>query len=118
MFYIEHNIILFAAFQIIFFEERNFQGRSHEISGDCPEVTSYLSHCCSCRVESGCFMVYEHSNFMGQQMLVRRGQYPDNKQIMSADISDCISSCKMITMVIPDADIFHSVENDGEWVKC
>ncbi|KAI7789786.1 crystallin, gamma M5 [Triplophysa rosa] len=84
--------------KIIFYEDRNFQGRSHEISGDCPEVTSYLSRCCSCRVESGCFMVYEHSNFMGHQMLVRRGEYPDNKQIMSTDISDCVSSCKMIPM--------------------
>ncbi|KAL1267950.1 hypothetical protein QQF64_033313 [Cirrhinus molitorella] len=83
---------------IIFYEDRNFHGRNYETSGDCPEVTSYLSRCSSCRVESGCFMVYERSNFTGHQMLVRRGEYPDNQQIMGASISDCIRSCKMIPM--------------------
>ncbi|XP_039511780.1 crystallin, gamma M5 isoform X1 [Pimephales promelas] len=85
-------------FQIIFYEDRNFHGRSHEISGDCPDVSLYLSHCSSCRVESGCFMVYECSNFMGHQMLVRRGEYPDNQRIMGMSMSDCIRSCRMIPM--------------------
>ncbi|XP_052420651.1 crystallin, gamma M5 [Carassius gibelio] len=84
--------------KIIFYEDRNFHGRNYETSGDCPEVTSYLSRCCSCRVESGCFMVYERTNFMGHQMLVRRGDYPDNQRIMGASISDCIRSCRMIPM--------------------
>ncbi|XP_052003873.1 crystallin, gamma M5 [Xyrauchen texanus] len=84
--------------KIIFYEDRNFHGRNYEVSGDCPDVTSYLSRCCSCKVEGGCFMVYEHSNFMGFQMLVRRGVYPDNLQIMG--MSDFIRSCRMIPMHI------------------
>uniref|UniRef100_A0A8C2E7G8 Crystallin, gamma M5 n=1 Tax=Cyprinus carpio TaxID=7962 RepID=A0A8C2E7G8_CYPCA len=83
-------------FQIIFYEDRNFHGRNYETSGDCPEVTPYLSCCCSCRVESGCFMVYERSNFMGHQMLVIRGEYPDNQRIMGASISDCIRSLSQL----------------------
>ncbi|KAL7865671.1 hypothetical protein SRHO_G00109180 [Serrasalmus rhombeus] len=84
--------------QIIFYEDRNFQGRSYETSSDCPELTSYLSRCSSCRVESGCFMVYERPNYMGHQMLVRRGEYPDNQLLMGMSKSDCIRSCRMIPM--------------------
>ncbi|KAM9342625.1 gamma-crystallin M3-like isoform 1-T1 [Pholidichthys leucotaenia] len=84
--------------QIIFYEDRNFQGRSYETSNDCAELTSFLSRCNSCRVESGCFMVYERPNFMGHQMLVRRGEYPDNQRLMGMSQSDCIRSCRMIPM--------------------
>lgn len=89
----------FSLLQIIFYEDRNFQGRSYETSSDCPELTSYLSRCNSCRVESGLFMVYEKSNFMGHQMLVRRGEYPDNQRLMGMSMSDCIRSCRMIPTV-------------------
>ncbi|XP_012696332.1 gamma-crystallin M3-like [Clupea harengus] len=84
--------------RIIFYEDRNFQGRSYETSSDCPEVTSHLSRCNSCRVESGCFMVYERPNFQGHQMLVRRGEYPDNQYLMGMNMSDCIRSSRMIPM--------------------
>nr|XP_020476547.1 gamma-crystallin M3-like isoform X1 [Monopterus albus] len=84
--------------EIIFYEDRNFQGRSYETSSDCAELTSYLSRCSSCRVESGCFMVYERSNYMGHQMLVRRGEYPDTQCLTGMSMSDCIRSCRMIPM--------------------
>ncbi|XP_028846531.1 gamma-crystallin M3-like [Denticeps clupeoides] len=84
--------------KIIFYEDRNLQGRSYETSGDCAELTTYLSHCNSCRVESGCFMVYENPNYLGHQMLVRRGEYPDNQRLMGTNINDCIKSCRMIPM--------------------
>ncbi|KAM4601714.1 gamma-crystallin M3-like isoform 2-T2 [Polymixia lowei] len=80
---------------IIFYEDRNFQGRSYETSSDCPELTSFLSRCNSCRVESGCFMVYDRSNFMGNQYFVRRGEYSDQQRM---GMSDCIRSCRMIPM--------------------
>lgn len=101
-FYCKHAFCCYA-FQIIFYEDRNFHGRNHESSGDCPDVTSYLSRCSSCRVESGCFMVYEQSDFMGHQILVRRGDYPDNQRLMGMSMSDCIRSCRMIPMVILDS---------------
>uniref|UniRef100_A0A3Q3GEH8 Crystallin, gamma M5 n=1 Tax=Labrus bergylta TaxID=56723 RepID=A0A3Q3GEH8_9LABR len=91
----DHNRLFFY-FQIIFYEDRNFQGRSYETSSDCPDMSSYLSRCHSCKVESGCFMVYDRTNFMGNQFFVRRGEYSDYQRL---GMSDCIRSCRMIPMV-------------------
>ncbi|XP_040004198.1 gamma-crystallin M3-like [Xiphias gladius] len=82
--------------KIIFYEERNFQGRSYECITDCPELSSFLSRCQSCRVESGCFMVYDRPNFMGNQHFMRRGEYADSLSIMG--MSSGIRSCRMIPM--------------------
>merc|ERR1711951_278265 len=73
--------------KIVFFEERNFQGRSYECSSDCADMSSYLSRCQSCRVERGCFMVYDRTNFMGNQYFLRRGEYSDYMSMMG--MSDC-----------------------------
>ncbi|KAK6325630.1 hypothetical protein J4Q44_G00049720 [Coregonus suidteri] len=81
--------------KIIFYEDRNFQGRSYETSSDCPELTSYLSKCNSCKVESGCFMVYDRSNFQGNQYFVRRGEYDDHQRM---GMTDSVRSCRMIPM--------------------
>ncbi|KAM6945472.1 gamma-crystallin M3-like [Aplochiton taeniatus] len=80
--------------KIIFYEDRNFQGRSYESSSDCSEISSHLSRCNSCRVESGQFMVYERPNYMGQQYLLRRGEYPEYQRMMG--FNDCIRSCRLI----------------------
>merc|ERR1712212_410586 len=68
--------------RITFYEDRNFQGRSYECMSDCPDMSSYLSRCHSCRVDRGCFM--------------RRGEYADYMSMMG--ISDHIRSCRMIPM--------------------
>ncbi|XP_042338978.1 gamma-crystallin M2-like, partial [Plectropomus leopardus] len=78
------------------YEERNFQGRSYECMSDCSDMSSFLSRCHSCRVESGCFMVYDRPNFMGNQYLMRRGEYSDYMSMMG--MRDCIRSCRMIPM--------------------
>ena len=44
-------------------------------------------------------MVYERPNFMGHQMLVRRGEYPDNQRLMGMTMGDCVKSCRMVPMV-------------------
>ncbi|XP_044064345.1 gamma-crystallin M3-like [Siniperca chuatsi] len=82
--------------KIIFYEERNFQGRSYECMSDCSDMTSYLNRCHSCRVESGCFMVYDRPNYMGNQYFMRRGEYADYMSMMG--MRDCIRSCRMIPM--------------------
>ncbi|XP_028289521.1 gamma-crystallin M3-like [Parambassis ranga] len=82
--------------KIIFYEDRNFQGRSYETSSDCADTSSHLSRCHSCKVESGCFMVYDQPNYVGQQYLLRRGEYSDYQCMMG--FSDCIRSCRMIPM--------------------
>ncbi|KAM4608846.1 gamma-crystallin M3-like isoform 3-T3 [Polymixia lowei] len=60
---------------------------------DCSDMSSYLSRCNSCRVESGCFMVYDRTNYMGNQYFLRRGEYSD---YMRFGISDSIRSCRLI----------------------
>uniref|UniRef100_A0AAQ4RPQ6 Zgc:153846 n=1 Tax=Gasterosteus aculeatus aculeatus TaxID=481459 RepID=A0AAQ4RPQ6_GASAC len=88
---------LCSPFQIVFYEEKNFQGRSYECMSDCSDMSSYLSRCQSCRVESGCFMVYERPNYMGQQFFMRRGEYHDMQRMMSMGMMfDSIRSCRMI----------------------
>ncbi|XP_037333518.1 gamma-crystallin M3-like [Pungitius pungitius] len=85
-----------AVGKIIFYEDRNFQGRSYETGSDCSELTSHLSRCNSCRVESGLFVVYEKADFAGQQVLARRGEYPDNQRLMGMSVSDCIRSSRTV----------------------
>ncbi|XP_036401204.1 gamma-crystallin M2-like isoform X2 [Megalops cyprinoides] len=80
--------------KIIFYEDRNFQGRFHECSSDCADLHSYFNRCNSCKVESGCWMIYERPNYMGCQYFLRRGEYPDYHRWMG--MSDSIRSCHMI----------------------
>uniref|UniRef100_A0A8C6TI95 Crystallin, gamma M3 n=1 Tax=Neogobius melanostomus TaxID=47308 RepID=A0A8C6TI95_9GOBI len=81
------------AHPIIFYEDKNFQGRSYECMSDCADMSSYLSKCNSCRVESGCFMVYERPNYTGNQHFLRRGEYSDYN---SFGMSGSIRSCRLI----------------------
>uniref|UniRef100_A0A667Z2Y5 Crystallin, gamma M3 n=2 Tax=Myripristis murdjan TaxID=586833 RepID=A0A667Z2Y5_9TELE len=60
---------------------------------DCSDMSSYLSRCHSCRVESGCFMVYDRPNYMGNQYFLRRGEYSD---YMRFGLSDSMRSCRLI----------------------
>ncbi|KAM6954984.1 gamma-crystallin M3-like isoform 2-T2 [Lycodopsis pacificus] len=60
---------------------------------DCSDMTSYLSKCHSCRVESGCFVIYDRTNYMGSQFFLRRGEYADH---MTFGMSDSIRSCRLI----------------------
>lgn len=84
--------------QIIFYEDRNFQGRSYECSSDCADLHSHFSRCNSIQVESGYWMVYERPNFMGYQYFLHRGEYPDYQQWMG--FNDCVRSCRMLPQVI------------------
>ncbi|XP_066544088.1 gamma-crystallin M2-like [Amia ocellicauda] len=80
--------------KIIFYEDRNFQGRSYECSSDCPELSSYFSRCNSIRVESGCWVVYERPNYIGYQYILTRGEYSDFQRWMG--FNDSIRSCRLI----------------------
>ncbi|XP_068428310.1 gamma-crystallin M2-like isoform X1 [Clinocottus analis] len=85
--------------KLIFYEDKNFLGRSYECSNDCTDLHSYFSRCNSIKVESGCFMIYERPNFMGHQYFMRRGEYPDYQRWMG--FSSCIRSCRMIPLTFP-----------------
>ncbi|XP_044888966.1 gamma-crystallin 2-like [Mauremys mutica] len=80
--------------KIIFYEDKNFQGRSYESTSDCPDLQVQLSHCNSIRVESGCFMLYEQPNYMGQQYFLNKGEYSDFQQWMA--LNDSVKSCHVI----------------------
>ncbi|KAL6463999.1 hypothetical protein MHYP_G00283900 [Metynnis hypsauchen] len=71
-------------------------GRSYECSSNCSDMSSYLSRCHSCRVESGCWMVYYRPNYIGSQYFIRRGEYNDYMSMWG--MSDWIRSCRMIPM--------------------
>ncbi|KAM4626493.1 uncharacterized protein O3C94_019555 [Discoglossus pictus] len=79
--------------KIIFYEDKNFQGRSYECSSDCSDLHSYFNRCNSIRVESGNWILYEQSNYRGHQYYLRRGEYPDFQQWMG--YNDSIRSCRL-----------------------
>ncbi|KAA0715834.1 Gamma-crystallin M2 [Triplophysa tibetana] len=87
---------LYVTKKIVFYEDRNFQGRSYECMGDCSDMSSYLSRCHSCRVESGCWMMYDNPNYMGNQYFFKRGEYADHTSMFG--MSNSIRSCRMIPM--------------------
>ncbi|GCB71758.1 hypothetical protein scyTo_0006060 [Scyliorhinus torazame] len=77
---------------IIFYEDRNFQGRHYECSSDCADLSSYFSRCNSMRVMSDWWVMYERPNYMGYQYVLSRGEYPDYQRWMG--FNDSISSCR------------------------
>jgi len=83
--------------QIIFYEDRNFQGRHHECSNDCAEMQSFFSRCNSIKVESGCWVAYEKPNYAGYQYMLHKGEYPDYQRW--AGFNDCIRSCHVVPSV-------------------
>ncbi|KAF5893997.1 gamma-crystallin M2-like, partial [Clarias magur] len=83
---------------VIFYEDRNFTGRSYECSGDCSDMSYYMSRCYSCRVQSGCWMVYDRPNFMGNQFFLRKGEYADYMNMWGWGMNNWIRSCRMIPM--------------------
>ncbi|XP_067843979.1 gamma-crystallin S-1-like [Heptranchias perlo] len=78
--------------KIIFYEDRNFQGRHYECSSDCADLSSYFSRCNSIRVESDWWVLYERPNYMGYQYVLSRGDYPDYQRWMG--FNDSIRSCR------------------------
>ncbi|XP_066433913.1 gamma-crystallin-3-like [Eleutherodactylus coqui] len=91
----DHRIGRFAddISQIIFYEDRNFQGRSHECNSECSDLSSYFRRCNSIRVDSGNWILYEHPNYRGHQYFLHRGEYPDFQQWMG--YNDSIRSCRI-----------------------
>ncbi|XP_041934246.1 crystallin, gamma MX, like 2 [Alosa sapidissima] len=81
--------------KIIFYEGRNYQGRSWECSGDCSDTFSHFTCCNSMRVMGGCWVAYEKPNFMGYQYMLNKGEYPEFSHWMG--FNNCIRSCQMIS---------------------
>ncbi|XP_078260371.1 gamma-crystallin M2-like [Rhinoraja longicauda] len=82
--------------KVIFYEDKNFQGRHYECSTDCADLNSYFSRCNSIRVENGCWVAYEKPNYMGYQYVLTKGEYPDYQRWMG--FNDNIRSCRSYTL--------------------
>ncbi|XP_076867578.1 gamma-crystallin M2-like [Brachyhypopomus gauderio] len=82
--------------KVIFYENRNFTGRSWECNSDCFDMAPHLSRCHSCRVESGCWMLYDHARFTGDGFFIKKGEYSDFWGKWGMD--GWIRSCRMIPM--------------------
>lgn len=89
--------LFFISTQIIFYEDRDFQGRSYAVTADQPDMHSHLNHCNSIQVESGCWMIYERPHYIGHQYFLKKGDYPNYQQWMG--FNDSIKSCCIITPV-------------------
>ncbi|XP_060684115.1 beta/gamma crystallin domain-containing protein 2-like [Hemiscyllium ocellatum] len=87
-----HGIMPRISSSIIFYEDRNFQGRHYECSSDCADLSPYFSRCNSIRVESDWWVLYEKPNYMGYQYVLTRGEYPDYQRWMG--FNDCVRSCR------------------------
>lgn len=83
--------------QIIFYEDRDFQGRSHECDADCADMHTHFKRCNSIKVESGCWVLYEKPNYNGYQYVLTRGEYPDYQHWMG--YNDTIRSCRTFSYV-------------------
>lgn len=92
--------------QIVFYEDKNFQGRRYECDSDCSDFHAYLSRCNSIRVESGAWVVYERPNYMGYQYVLTRGEYPEYQRWMG--LNDRLSSCKMVHFVSQPSPVIWS----------
>lgn len=91
------NVPLFSSIQIVFFEDKNFQGRSYECSADCADLRAFFCRCNSIKVESGCWVLYERPNFTGYQYILSPGDYPDHQKWNG--FNDSIKSCRSIKNV-------------------
>ncbi|KAJ1186760.1 hypothetical protein NDU88_003541 [Pleurodeles waltl] len=100
--------------KIVFYEDRNFQGRSHECSNDAPNLQSHLGRCNSIQVENGWWMIYEYPNYKGYQYYLNKGDYPDYQRWMG--YNDSVRSCRMIQphKVNPKIKVFEKEDLKGQ----
>ncbi|XP_052461947.1 crystallin, gamma S4 [Carassius gibelio] len=82
---------------IVFYEDRNFQGRSYECKGDTSDLHSFFSRCNSAKVEGGFWVLYEWPNYMGYQYVLTPGEYPDYHHWIG--FNDCVRSCRLLRHV-------------------
>lgn len=92
-----YNPISCISFQIVFYEDRDFLGKSYECKGDSADLHGYIRRCNSVKVEGGWWVMYERNNFMGYQYVIGPGEYNDYRHWMG--FNDCVRSCRIIKNV-------------------
>uniref|UniRef100_A0A8C0JA86 Beta/gamma crystallin 'Greek key' domain-containing protein n=1 Tax=Chelonoidis abingdonii TaxID=106734 RepID=A0A8C0JA86_CHEAB len=88
-----------SSLRIQVYERNDVGGRMTESFCDYPSLCDefHPKDFQSCHVESGCFMLYEQPNYMGQQYFLNKGEYSDFQQWMN--LNDSIKSCRVIASV-------------------
>ncbi|XP_016387858.1 beta-crystallin S-1-like [Sinocyclocheilus rhinocerous] len=82
---------------IVFYEDRNFKGRSYVCKGDTSDLHSFFSQCNSAKVKGGFWVLYERPNYMGYQYILVPGEYPDYHHWIG--FNDCVRSCRLLRHV-------------------
>lgn len=83
--------------QIVFYEDKNFQGHYFECKSDCPELNAHFRRCNSVRVERGAWVLFERPNYLGYQYVLTKGEYPDYQRWMG--YNENVRSCRIIRNV-------------------
>ncbi|XP_022071171.1 gamma-crystallin S-1-like [Acanthochromis polyacanthus] len=81
-------------FQIVFYEDRDFQGKSYDCKGDSADLQSFIHRCNSVKVEGGWWVLYERNNYGGYQYVIGPGEYSEYGRWMG--FNDCVRSCRII----------------------
>ncbi|KAL3055962.1 hypothetical protein OYC64_018630 [Pagothenia borchgrevinki] len=82
---------------IVFYEDRDFHGKSYVCKGNSADLQGFIRRCNSVKVEAGWWVLYERNSFMGYQYVIGPGEYNDYRHWMG--FNDCVRSCKIINNV-------------------
>ncbi|XP_071672273.1 beta-crystallin B2 isoform X2 [Patagioenas fasciata] len=83
--------------QIAIFEQENFQGRCHELSGACHNLKEAgVDKVGSILVHSGPWVGYEQASCKGEQFVFEKGEYPRWDSWTNSRRSDSITSLRPI----------------------
>ncbi|KAI1233054.1 hypothetical protein IHE44_0006247 [Lamprotornis superbus] len=86
--------------RIAIFEQENFQGRCHELSGACPNLKEAgVDKVGSILVHSGPWVGYEQASCKGEQFVFEKGEYPRWDSWTNSRRSDSITSLRPIKVV-------------------
>ncbi|RXM93544.1 Beta-crystallin B2 [Acipenser ruthenus] len=89
-----------VAFKIVIYEQENFQGRCHELTGPCPDLREFgVEKVGSILVQSGPWVGYEQSSCKGEQFVFEKGEYPRWDSWTNSRRSDTVSSFRPIKVV-------------------
>ncbi|KYO28154.1 beta-crystallin A4 isoform B [Alligator mississippiensis] len=73
----QHCTKFSGLWKIVVWDEKNFQGRRHEFTSECYNITELsFDTVRSFKIESGAWVGFEHGGFQGQQFVLERGEYP------------------------------------------
>ncbi|XP_044043699.1 gamma-crystallin S-like [Siniperca chuatsi] len=64
------NLLILTLEKIIFYDDRNVQGRFHECDNDSSDWYTCFRRCSSSRVEGGFWVIYESPSYRGYQYVL------------------------------------------------